>query len=118
MATDIVVDLGALSDRVAKVRELLAVILSKGKRLMATVKELNDDMDAIAVKTVDYIAGRDAIDATKDATIADLMAQLAAGAATAAEVQAGVDAAFAKAEAEKALLTSPVPTPPVDPANP
>lgn len=107
MATDIVVDLGVLSGRVAKVRELFAVILSKGTRLMATVEELNDDMDAIKQKTVDYIAGRDAIDVTLNATIADLTAQLAAGAATAAQVQDGINAAFVKAEAEKALLTPP-----------
>ncbi len=100
---------------------------------MATLQQVQDDLNQIKQQTGDYIAARDAIDAVLNQTIADLQAQLAGllvqlnaalandatDAATIAsltqqiaDTQVAVDAAFTTAEEAKALLVPPVtPTP-------
>jgi pectin methylesterase-like acyl-CoA thioesterase len=102
---------GQLAETLAIVKS----IQSKGTPFMATVQEqldtISSDLDAIKTNTLAYIASRDAIDVTKDAQIADLTAQLAAGTTTPADVAAKIEAVLAKAEEDKALLASPVPAP-------
>jgi ABC-type transporter Mla subunit MlaD len=87
--------------------DVVALINQRSDQIMATIQQVQDDLDQIKQQSSDYIAARDAIDVTLNATIADLTAQLAAGKADAATVQAGIDAAFDKAEADKGLLVPP-----------
>jgi hypothetical protein len=99
--------------------ELLALnqgSLVTKEMFMATIQDVVADLETIKTQTGDYIAARDAIDATLNAQITTLTAQLAAGTATAAEVQVGIDAAFAAAETDKGLLAPPAVVPPADPA--
>lgn len=102
--------------RLRSIEANLAVLVKQGLITMATIQDVQDTLDQIKTATGDYITKRDAIDVTKDATIADLTAQLAAGTTTPADVQAGIDAALQKAKDELALLTPPIPAPvPADP---
>jgi hypothetical protein len=79
----------------------------------ATVQQISDDLDAVNANAVAYIAARDAIDADLNAQIAALLAK-GNGAASAADL----NALFAKAEADKAQLASPVAAPAVAVADP
>lgn len=86
-----------------------------------TQAEVVADLQQLLKQSGDYIASRDAIDATKDATIKDLTAKLAADEITLAAAQDGINAAFDAAEQAKALLlppaatTLPAPVPVADP---
>lgn len=96
------------------------------------LKDVIDKMAEIKAETGQYIADRDARDealnatiAEKDAKIADLTAQLAAGQITIQEFQAGLDEAKAAANAAADLLpavrvpdTVPVPDPLPEPTPP
>lgn len=86
---------------------LLDAILTNQGKIMASIQDLQATLDTVKQETGDYIAQRDAIDVTLNATIADLTAQLATGAANAATVQAGIDAAFVTAEEAKRALAPP-----------
>jgi len=70
---------------------------------MATVQQISADLDVIKQNTVDYIAKRDAIDVDLKKQLADALAAAGVTAAT----QEQVDALFAKAEDDKALLQPP-----------
>jgi hypothetical protein len=96
----------------AAIAALTTTVINQGTTIMATIQDVQKDLDTIKASTGTYIAGRDAADAALNATITSLTAQLAAGTANAATVQAGIDAAFAAAEAEVAALAPPVVTPP------
>lgn len=84
------------------------------KTIMATMQEVIDDLNGFAQEVTDYVAARDAADATLKQQLADALAN--GGVAT----QAQVDAAFAAAEAVKGSLTVPTPPAPptVNPAQP
>ena len=90
----------------AKLKALVAKI---ERTLMATMQQVLDDLNAFSQEVTDYIAARDAADATLKKQLADA---LAAGSGVATQAQ--VDAAFTAAEAAKAQLAPP--TPPTPPA--
>ena len=83
----------------------LNCLIEQGEYLMATMKEVLDKLDKIATATDEYITGRDAVDTQLRA---DLAAALA-NAGVSADEQVDIDAAFAKADADLAKLTPPVP---------
>ncbi len=97
----------------AKFKALVAKI---ERDLMATMQAVLDDLNAFAQEVSDYIAARNAADATLKQQLADA---LAAGAGVATQAQ--VDAAFTAAEAVKGQLappaTPPTATPPTPPAG-
>src|SRR6266567_1985336 len=89
--------LSAISTLITKLDSVIAGQVNaaqQGAQIMSKIEDVIADLDAIKAETGDYIAGRDKIDADFKAEIADLTAQLAAGTATAAQVQAGIDSAF------------------------
>ena len=87
-------------------RRALRTIINNTEKIMATMQQVLDDLDTIKVNALDYVAKRDAIDVQKDA---DLAAALAKVPGIPADVQAQIDAAFAKAEEDKAQLAPVVP---------
>ena len=95
---------------------LKALVAKIERDLMATMQAVLDDLNAFAQEVSDYIAARDAADATLKQQLADA---LAAGSGVATQAQ--VDAAFTAAEAVKAQLappaTPPTATPPTPPAG-
>src|SRR5476651_728497 len=85
----------------------LDLIIKNQGIIMASIDQVNADLDTIKQEAADYIAKRDAIDVTLNQEISDLTKQVAAGTASAATIQTGIDAAFAKAEAAKDALAPP-----------
>ena len=105
---------GKVAKRLRKVEAILKTLVEQGAGMDANLQKVLDDLDVIKQEAGDYIAGRDAIDATLNATIKDLSDKLAAAqaqgtadAATIADFQSGVADALAKAEEDKALLAPP-----------
>jgi len=96
------------------VTSALSQLLKNQGTIMSDLQTLNDKLDAIGKATGDYIAGRDKIDADKDAALAAAIAQHVTDQATLDALQPAIDAANAKADAELALLTPPAVTPPAD----
>lgn len=101
------IDLRYFDDKLDTLLANQQTLIAQGVKTMADIQQVLDDLDQIKTQSAAYIAARDAIDVTLNATIADLTAQLAAGTANAAVVQAGIDAAFVKAEEDKGLLVPP-----------
>lgn len=109
MEVTIVEFIESISDhhQLDRVEKLLHHLLHRQEHIMATMQDVQNDLDQIKQQTGDYIAKRDAIDV-------DLKAQLAAAIAAAGvspEEQAAIDAAFQTAEDAKGLLTPPATTP-------
>lgn len=81
---------------------------------IADLKQNMQDLEAIAQQYLDFIIAKDALIAEKDAKIADLVAQLAAGTITITELQAGIDEAVAASQATEDKMRAGLPgVPPV-----
>lgn len=85
--------------------DIADLINERSNQIMDKLQQISDDLDTIKQQSADYIAARDAIDA-------DLKAQIATLTANDAVTQAGIDAAFTKAEEAKGLLAVPAPAAP------
>jgi hypothetical protein len=115
-------DVGALIDKIVAILGVLSskfdgIFISPNdvpilEKTLSTLQQVSDDLDAIQQSTTAYIAARDAIDVKKDADLAAALAQIGN---IPPAVQDQIDAVFAKAEADKALLVTPAVTPAVTP---
>ena len=77
-----------------------------------TVQELLDDLDALNQDISNYIAARNATDVTLQSAVDAAVAAAGLAQAAQAALQTGIDAAFTKAEADRALVAPPANLPP------
>lgn len=84
--------------RLGHARHSIAGLLQRTNAMAATMQQVLDDLDEIKTGFDDYVAKRDKIDDGLRDEISKLVAANPA-------LQAQVDSAFQKAEAQKALLT-------------
>lgn len=110
-------------DEQGPIAALFQQIVKRLDTMAHDIKEVTDDIKSFKQSVTDYIAGRDAADATLRQQLADAVAaaktamdnlsvaQADTAAANAAKdaLQSGVDEAFAAAEEAKGLLTPPAP---------